>query len=164
MKKKVFILAAIAGLAISAIAVSCNKSEAEQPVVQEKAKPTIFNVTPHEWWSIWEGAICYEQKLPFFCYYSFTSVLDPDNTWSTLIHDMAITEMVYDDFVNLPIDPDRRNSYNKFLQDGFIEIHYDCPIEHPELLKHLDTDFIPAGTYPIFLRGNDLVIRFANKN
>ena len=169
MKKKVFILAAIAGLAISAIAVSCNKSEASNDARVENTPHAKLQsiITPHEWWLIEGIPDCVEfitQNVIEFCYFSFESRHDPNNTWGMNIEDRRPLEMVCSDFETVNMTAERRNAYNKFLSKGFIEIKYDCPINDPNLLQLLDTDFIPAGTYPIFLRGNDLVIRFANKN
>lgn len=169
MKKKVFILAAIAGFAISAIAVSCSKVDPGNAARVEntpQAKP-LGIITPHEWWLNEGIPHCVEFITPHvieFCYFSFESEFDPNNTWGMHVEDRRPLEMVYSDFETVNMTAERRNAYNKFLSKGFIEIKYDCPINDPNLLQLLDTDFIPAGTYPIFLRGNDLVIRFANKN
>ena len=168
MKKTLFLIAALAGLAISVVTISCNKTEvAETPAAEAGMKnirtPEIhLGVTPHEWWRRTRNSnVCVEKRYTnILCYISLHSADDPHNTWSTIIHDRAIVEMVYDGFQDLPDDSDIRKAYEQFLANGFIQFHYDCEIHAPELLALLSTDFIPAGVYPIFLRNGSLVIQF----
>ena len=164
MKNIFLIAAAIAGLATTAITVSCNKTETTENTPHENStKREVIRLTPHEWW-LNEGYSCCVEWLDHpieFCYYSFESEYDPDNTWLMDIEEAyGISEMVYEDYVQQNISPARRGIYQSFLNRGFIEIKHDCPIMAPELLKLIDTDYIPAGNYPIFMRGDDLVIRF----
>lgn len=165
MKKSLFFLAALAGLAISVVTISCNKTEVAETTPQEMpAMKPIIIVTPHEWWLTEEFPNeCIEGITPHLielCYYSLESDLDPNNTWGMQIEERRPAEMVYEDYLEQDMKPARREAYDRFLRNGFIDLNYDCPILDPALLSKIDTDYIPAGTYPIFLRDGDLVIRF----
>lgn len=165
MKKSLFFLAALAGLAISVVTISCNKNEVAETTPQEMPamKPPI-RVTPYEFWRNQEYPdICVEhmtENVIEFCGYSAISHVNPGDIWNMWIEEMRPMEMVYEDYLEQDMKPARREAYDRFLRNGFIDLKYDCPILDPALLSKIDTDYIPAGTYPIFLRDGDLVIRF----
>ena len=57
---------------------------------------------------------------------------------------------------NMPLDA--KNSFMELLDKGTITFAENCPIRDPELLAVSETDYIPAGTYPIRLENDNFVI------
>lgn len=57
---------------------------------------------------------------------------------------------------NMPLDI--KNSFMELLDEGTITFAEKCPITDPELLAVSETDYIPAGTYPIRLENDNFVI------
>ena len=57
---------------------------------------------------------------------------------------------------NMPLDI--KNSFMELLDEGTITFAEKCPITDPELLAVSETDYIPAGTYPIRLENDNFII------
>ena len=57
---------------------------------------------------------------------------------------------------NMPLDI--KNSFMELLDEGTITFAENCPITDPELLAVSETDYIPAGTYPIRLENDNFII------
>ena len=49
-------------------------------------------------------------------------------------------------------------AFNKYINQGFISIAHDSPIDDEALLDVLTLDYLPAGNYPISLVNNTTVV------
>ncbi len=52
--------------------------------------------------------------------------------------------------------------YDSLVENGEIIFHENCPIDDPEVLAVVETNYIPAGEYPITKDGEEYIITIAN--
>ena len=52
--------------------------------------------------------------------------------------------------------------YDSLVENGEIIFHENCPIDDPEVLAVVETNYIPAGEYPISKEGEEFIITIAN--
>ena len=52
--------------------------------------------------------------------------------------------------------------YDSLVENGEIVFHENCPINDPEVLAVVETNYIPAGEYPISKEGEEFIITIAN--
>lgn len=163
MKKKVFILAAIAGLAISAIAVSCSKTEAEQDQHSlPEVKRQLLHFTPTFFWAdpMAYGACLEYDVSTKLCFMGMSS--NVDNYPSHCLAIIANGEfecLEIRAFSDSPISKNAKIAIEKAIAKGFIVFDYDCPVDDDNLLAVLNNNYLPAGSYPISREGDTVIIR-----
>lgn len=163
MKKKVFILAAIAGLAISAIAVSCSKYEQHS---LPEAKRQLLHFTPTFFWAdSMAYGVCLEYDVSTkLCFMGMSSNVDNyPNHCLAIISDGEFERLEIRDFSKAPISKNAKMAFEKAIAKGFIVFDYDCPVDNEYLLAILNKNYLPAGSYPISREGDTVIIQIIHE-
>lgn len=168
MKKKFIFTIILSALAI----VSCNKKENETRIFDQgqpdqntglsKTDSTFRQSSACFYWRRpWEDEtncqnnVCFEE----LCYMTLGCE-----------EDMAMVADVYIDplddrihvvrILNQSTLPDNYSQwFVNQIQNGYITINYDSPIEDEGILNDSALDYIPSGTYPIYSYNGNIVIK-----
>lgn len=168
MKKSSIIMAAIAGLAISVIAISCNKDATVNTVneeVQRKEAPHVHPpqvVQPHFLWRLTWHAPCNMTEGTYLCGFDL-SVLTGEE--ACILMPLLGSLKLYMPKSYLEKTPARELIDS--AQNGSVSLHADCRLLSKELVEIVGTDMIPAGQYETYLttyNGEEMVCIEFNDN
>lgn len=149
----------------------CSKKESNETVdaqAVEETNPSKTDVVYKlssaccYWRHTWEGKetcqneYCYEA----FCYLTVGCIgevpMEIEVAVDTNQH--KVKSLSIHNYVSIPA------GYGSYFQDcinnGYIDIHYDCPIDDPSVLNMVPSGYIPAGHYIVTSQGGNAVILF----
>lgn len=161
MKRTIVFIAAIVGLATTAITVSCSKTEMDVDKQEVAAKTDIIIINPGFY--IWDIRFheCLEGgRGDSLCYMSMEA-FDGSLAYRAMIQDGEFLGLTIENYDTAPLDSPVREAIDKALIRGYIFCKNGCVLQDDKLVSLYGGSFVKGGEYPVIRRGADVIIQFA---
>lgn len=146
------------------LVVGCSKQEStidnpnDNVSNNDTKEARIIRTTACVFWYRYEDGECLEQVFSDSLCYITLGCDYPDLPIDAVVQEDydGITSVKLLNY--LTFSPKNKLTYENYLERGFISFKEDCIIDDDKL----ETDYISAGSYPVSLVNNDMVIDFAH--